>query len=66
LDWLSYDFWQRCGLTSPGFCGQKVVSSPGGSGASYIPIGTSSGATFRAFATTICLVVALVLVTLLY
>ncbi len=26
-EWLSYDFWQCCGLTSPGFCALKFDNS---------------------------------------
>jgi hypothetical protein len=70
-DWLSYDFWQRCGLTSPGFCEQEFDNSPnrissgggGGSSTGATPIGTSSGATFKALATIIGFAV---LLTLLY
>ena len=27
-DFLSYEFWQRCGLTSPGFCEVRLDTSP--------------------------------------
>ena len=27
-DFLSYEFWQRCGLTSPGFCEVQLDTSP--------------------------------------
>jgi hypothetical protein len=59
-DWLSYNFWQRCGLTSPGFCEQRFDDSPNRIS------GISSGATFKAFMTTIGFAAALVLVTLHY
>ena len=38
-DFLSYEFWQRCGLTSPGFCEVRLDTSPtriSGSGAATI------------------------------
>ena len=38
-DFLSYEFWQRCGLTSPGFCDVRLDTSPtriSGSGAATI------------------------------
>ena len=28
-EWLSYDFFQSCGVSSPGFCTQKFVSAAG-------------------------------------
>ena len=28
-EWLSYDFFQSCGVSSPGFCKQKFVSAAG-------------------------------------
>ena len=27
-DWLSYEFWSRCGLNSPGFCKTKLTNGP--------------------------------------
>jgi hypothetical protein len=57
-DWLSYDFWQECGLTSPGFCEQRFDNSPNRIS------GTSSGV--KAFMTTIGFAAALVSVTLHY
>jgi hypothetical protein len=53
-DWLSYDFWQRCGLTSPGFCEQRFDDSPNR---------ISGGAGTQSFGTTISFAVALVLTT---
>ena len=38
-DFLSYEFWRRCGLTSPGFCEVRLETSPtriSGSGAATI------------------------------
>ena len=28
LEYLSYEFWQRCGLTSPGFCAVRLTDGP--------------------------------------
>ena len=40
-EWLSYEFWQRCGLTSPGFCEIRLNDSP-----SPFGMGGKSGALF--------------------
>ena len=40
-DFLSYEFWQRCGLNSPGFCEVRLDTSPtriSGSGAATISV----------------------------
>ena len=47
-DFLSYEFWQRCGLTSPGFCEVRLDTSPtrvSGSGAATNDNPSSGAAT---------------------
>ena len=52
-DFLSYEFWQRCGLTSPGFCEVRLDTSPtrvSGSGAATNDDPSSGAATIGATA----------------